>query len=244
MKRIFLSSLVFVGFTSSAFAAPAVSSSKALSSALEVLNLPMENRKMLVQQKGETLYPGFMQVAFSDKYPMALRWKALVSGAQSKGKGSTADLLKAGKSKEWYMRNAALVALSEVNPAQGERLALELVQDKALVVRSAAVDVLQKNVTADVRDLLWRELEKSYNYKSKQSLWIRSQIVGALATKPQNGEAKTFAKLLSDSDQRVHLPAVRGLERLTGVKLGDEKTKLNDLAGMWKEYVQKENLGL
>lgn len=244
MKRIFLSSLVLTALSSSVFAAPAVSSSKALNSALEVLNLPTENRKMLVQQRGGSLYPGLMQVAFSDKYPMALRWKALVAGAQSKGKESTADLLKAGKSKEWYMRNAALVALSEVNPLEGKQLAMQLVQDKALVVRSAAVEVLQKNVTADVRDILWRELEKSYNYKSKQSLWIRSQIVGALAMKPQNGEAKTFVKLLSDSDQRIHPPAVQGLERLTGVKLGDEKTKTSDLAKMWKEYVAKESLGL
>ena len=142
------------------------------------------------------------------------------------------------------MRNAALVALKEVNPAQSQKLAQKLLKDKALVVRSAAVTVLEANITPEVRDLLWDELNQSYNFKGSQSLWIRHQIVEVLAKKPMHRELKIFADLLSDKDARVHVPAVAGLEKLTGVQLGESKMKQNELVGAWKDYLKKEKVAL
>ncbi|WP_413580858.1 HEAT repeat domain-containing protein [Bdellovibrio sp. HCB288] len=241
MNTKILLPVLLIGFSSSVFAAKSVPSPDALSSAMEVLNLPGENRRMAIDGNPK-FYDSFISLAFSEKQPMNLRWKALMGAAESKKLEATANLLKAGSHDQWYMRNAALVALSEVNPIQAEKLAQKLIKDKALVVRSAAVEVLGKNMTAETRDLLWEELNKDYNFKNKQSLWVRHQIVEQLSKKPMDHELKSFAGLLTDNDDRVQLPAVRGLQKLTGVKLGENKLKQNELVSLWKDYVKKEKL--
>ncbi|MBV2168698.1 MAG: hypothetical protein KUL82_08325 [Bdellovibrio sp.] len=244
MNKIIVTSALLAGLSSSAFAVGLRPSSSTLTSAIEVLNLPGENRRMVIQGQGDKHYQNFISVAFNEAQPMSLRWRALMAAAEAKGIQATADLVKAGAHKQWYMRNAALVALSEVNPEQGEKLAQKLLKDKALVVRSAAVSVLEKSSSMTVRELLWEELNQGYNFKNSQSLWIRHQIVEILAQKPMDREMRSFAQLLSDKDQRVHLPAVRGLEKLTGIKLGGGQEKPSALVGLWKNYVKKEAIEL
>lgn len=244
MNRILVASTLVVCISSSAFAAGTKPSSSTLSSTLEVLKLPGENRRMVTSGQGDKMYPQFISVAFNDAQPMNLRWRALMAAADLRQEKATDDLLKAGAHQQWYMRNAALVALQGVNPTEASKLAQKLLKDKALVVRSAAVEVLQKNQSPEVRDLLWEELNQNYNYKNKHSLWIRYQIVGALAKKPLDREVGLFVKLLSDEDVRVQLPAVRGLEKLTGVRLGEGRLKQSKLVGLWKDYVKAEKMGL
>jgi len=245
MNRILVASFLFAGFSSSAaWAVGTPPSSSTLTSAIEVLKLPGENRRMVILGKGDQYYSNFISLAFNDAQPMSLRWRALMAAAEARGAKSTPDLLKAGENRQWYMRNAALVALSEVNPAQATKLAQKLLKDKALVVRAAAVGALEKSPTLEVRDLLWDELNQAYNFKNKQSLWIRYQIVGVLAQKPLDHEIKLFAGLLSDNDARVQLPAVRGLEKLTGVRLGEGRLKQSALVGLWKNYLKKEKIEL
>lgn len=244
MKTKIVASLLIAGLSSSAFAAITKPSSSTLTSAAELLKLPTENRRNALLGKGETYYNSFVSIAFNDSQSMNMRWKALMAAAETRGDKATADLMKAGNHSQWYMRNAALVALSEVNPAQGQKLAQKLLKDKALVVRSAAVEVLQKNPTPEVRDLLWDELNQKYNFKGAQSLWIRHQIVEVLAKSPKDHELKIFANLLSDDDVRVQIPAVSGLEKLTGTKLSDGPMKQSELIGLWKSYVKKEKIAL
>lgn len=219
-------------------------SSSTLTSTIEVLKLPSENRRIILHAQGDKHYQNFISVAFDESQPMNLRWSALTAAARVRGMAATDDLLKASSHKQWYMRNAALVALSEVNPTQGQMLAKKLLKDKALVVRSAAVEALRKDLSLEIRDLLWEELNQDYNFKNSRSLWIRQQIVSTLAKQPVNREAKIFIQLLSDKDPEVQLPAVRGLEKLTGIKLGQGSMKQSSLIGMWKDYVKKEKIEL
>ncbi|MGE9743728.1 HEAT repeat domain-containing protein [Bdellovibrio bacteriovorus] len=241
MNKILVASVLIAGLSSSALAAGPKGSSSTLTSALELLKLPGENRRMVVQVQGEKYYTQFVSLAFNEAQPMSLRWKALMAAAEARGPKSTPDLVRAGDSSQWFMRNAALIALSEVNTDEAQKLAQKLIKDKALVVRSAAVEVLEKSSSPEVRDLLWEELNQKYNFKNAHSLWIRHQIVDVLAKKPMDRELKTFAGLLSDADTRVHLPAVRGLERLTGVRLSDKPIKQTALVDMWKDYIKKNN---
>ncbi|MEN0058417.1 MAG: HEAT repeat domain-containing protein [Bdellovibrio sp.] len=215
-----------------------------LNATIEVLKLPSENRKLVIKEQSEKYYKNFIVLAFDEAQPMGTRWRALMAAAEARGADSTPDLLKAGEHKKWYMRNAAVVALAEVEFEQAEKLAQKLLKDKALVVRSAAVEVLRKNLSPSARELLWEELNQSYNFKNSQSLWIRHQIVEVLAQKPLDREVKSFTQLLSDRDVRVQLPAVRGLERLTGTKLGEGPIKQSTLVTMWKDFLHKENMGL
>jgi hypothetical protein len=244
MRKLFFLAFFLLGGSISAFAVGVRPSTPPSSSTLEVLKLPAENRRMVVSGKEDQFYKSFVGVAFNDANPMSLRWRALIALAETHGVKATTDILKAGEDKQWFMRNAALVALSEVNPEQATKLAQKLLKDKALVVRSAAVGALEKNSSVEIRDLLWEELNQSYNFKNQQSLWIRHQIVGALAQKPRSHEVKLFAKLLSDKDTRVQLPAVRGLEKLTGLRLGQANDKPTSLIGLWKDYIQREKIEL
>lgn len=237
MKYLKLSLFVLVfGSLSAQAAVPS------LTDTLDIMNLPSSNRRMVIEgQAGQKFYANFVGVAFDPKQPMSTRWKALMTMAETGNKNALKDLQRAGAAPEWFMRNAALVALQAKHPKQAETLALKLISDKALVVRSAAVDTLRKSATPEVRDRLWEELNQDYNFKKKQSLWIRPQIVEALAMQPSNYETRLFADLLNDKDQRVQLPAIQGLEKLTGQRLGQGKTlPQKELVSMWQSYLKKQ----
>ncbi|MBS1972041.1 MAG: HEAT repeat domain-containing protein [Bdellovibrionales bacterium] len=211
---------------------------------MEILNLPPENRTQALLSTTEDMYKEFISVAFAEDQSMRLRWRALMMAAEGRREKSTPDLLKASVHKQWFMRNAALVALAEVNDPEAQKLAKKLLKDKALVVRSAAVDVLQKSPRPEVRDLLWEEMNQKYNFRNQESLWIRSQIVEAMAQKPADHELKLFTKFLNDKDARVQAASVGGMEKLTGVKLGDAKTTREKMVLLWQDYARKEKLTL
>lgn len=212
------------------------------SNTLDLLNLPGENRRAAMQGLSATEFDRLKDVAFTENQTMRIRWAALVSIAEADPKKALPHLLKASRDKQWFMRNASLVALAETQPLKAEAVAKELLQDKALVVRSAAVEVMKKYMSAENRDLLWSELEQKYNYRNNASLWIRPQIVALLAQKPSDHEKTLFVRLLQDKDSRIHLASVRGLEKLTGVRLGDEKTVPEKMVSLWRDYAKKEAL--
>ncbi|MBC7372226.1 MAG: HEAT repeat domain-containing protein [Bdellovibrionaceae bacterium] len=207
----------------------------------EILSLPAENRMQVTGSGGQEFYKDYIAVAFSENQSMRLRWRALMMAAETRGDKATPDLLKASVHKQWFMRNASLVALSETNQGEAHILAKKLLNDKALVVRTAAVEVLQKNQRPEVRELLWQELDRKHNYRNAESLWIRGQIVDALSQKPADFEMKNFTKLIGDKDARVQTAAVQGMEKLTGVKLGEAKMPREKLVLLWQDYVRKEN---
>lgn len=211
---------------------------------MEILNLPPENRTQALLATTEDMYKEFITVAFAENQSMRMRWRALMLAAEGRREKATPDLLKASIHKQWFMRNAALVALAEVNEPEAQKLAKKLVKDKALVVRSAAVDILQKSPRPEVRDLLWEEMNQKYNFRNQESLWIRSQIVEAMAAKPVDHEIKLFTKFLNDKDARVQAASIGGMEKLTGVKLGDAKTSREKMVLLWQDYSRKEKLSL
>ena len=204
--------------------------------AYDILQLPSENQKSVIAKSPDHLYRDFVQLAFDDKISMKLRWKALMAAAQIRKEKSTVDLLKASSDSQWFMRSAALAALAEYNPSESEKVAKKLLKDKALVVRSSAVDILSQSSSPEVRDLFWEELHQKYNFKNKQSLWIRPQMLTALALKPKDQESTLFSQLLKEPEIQMQLIAVRGLEKLTGMKLGDARTSPVKMVQLWQNY--------
>ncbi len=204
--------------------------------AYDILQLPAENQKNLIDKRPDHLYRDFLQVAFDDKASMKLRWRALMAAAQIRQKNSTVDLVKASKDQQWFMRSAAMTALVEYNPEESERIAKNLLKDKALVVRSMAVDVLSQSFSPEVRDLFWEELHQKYNFKNQHSLWIRPQMLSALAKKPLDQETAMFSKILKEPELKIQLIAVQGLEKLTGMRLGDSGTTPAKLVQLWQNY--------
>jgi HEAT repeat protein len=199
----------------------------------EMLSLPEQNRYRVADKKGNEIYPQLLRLAANTKENLGVRWKSLTLAAHLKRQASVKDVSTYLGAREWYMRNAALVALQEVSPAEAQKAALQLLDDKALVVRSAAVEALGTDLTAETRDRLWEELSAGYNFRKNQSLWVRAQIAQKLALSPEKDEAARFIDMLKEKDTRMYAPCIAALEKITGQIKGAAKTDLLARRSLW-----------
>lgn len=178
----------------------------------------------------------YINTAADKNLNMNSRWQALIKAASYAGTNQLDQIKNFSKSDEWYMRNATLVALAKVNPQAAQVEAKKLIQDKALVVRSAAVEVIAKDLTQDHKDLLVSELNQPYNFHKKSSLWIRKQIVETLSVRAGASDRSFFVKNLFDSDREVAEVSARALERITGERVNDIK-----FVDKWKSIAKEKN---
>ncbi len=202
----------------------------------ELLSMPAENRSQVARERGSEFVKDLEAKAFSKEEDYRTRWKSLVLAAQIQGTRSEKTLRKAITSPEWYMRNAALLAYQEFLPAKSKAVAQELLADKALVVRSAAVKVLSKNVDENLRETLWEQLASKKNFRRKQSLFIRGEILSVLAKNPRGNELPLFVKHLNESDARLHLPAITALERVTARHFGQKNSSVAQIRDQWIKW--------
>jgi HEAT repeat protein len=179
------------------------------------------------------------KISFSKEGSLDARWKALQSLVQIQGIQAEKDLSRALSSPDWFMRNGALVAYQKIDQKKGHVAGLKLLNDKALVVRSAAVQALDPLMNEKDRARLWDELNQDYNFRRQQSLWVRGDILSLLAQAPQEKEAKMFALGLRDPDERLHGPAMTALEKIYGKKVD---TQLDSKAQrhQWLAFIKNQ----
>ncbi|GIL17021.1 MAG: hypothetical protein BroJett040_07720 [Oligoflexia bacterium] len=187
------------------------------------------------QKSAEELY----EVAYSSSGTMPERWSAMTLAIQTDKEVSEKEMQKALTHPEWFVRNAALVGLKESHPELAERAAFRLLSDKAMVVRVAAINALPNDLSTSKRELLWAELYQKYNFRKKQSLWVRGHIIEKLAQAPQKREYPNFTQSLSDSDDRVVNAAVEGLEKLLNRKMGSAAATLKEKKNLWLAWTRK-----
>jgi HEAT repeat protein len=235
MNKSVFTSICVIFFVPALFAAIPKQSSLSIE---EVLTMPEQNRFILAQKKTDEYYPKLIQISKSPQQTLAMRWKALTLAAYLKKAKALPELQTALKSQEWFMRNAALIAIQSFDPIQAKNAAKELISDKALVVRSAAVDVLSKDLDPKTRELLWSELNASYNFKRKQSLWVRDQIISTLAIQPERNEIAKFNKILFQEDSANQTHALAALENLTNQKFGKKNASLKERKNLWNKWVK------
>ncbi len=211
------------------------------SAALELLAMPEPNRILIAKEKSQELFPSMIKLSQSDSESMQTRWKALTLAAELNPKLALPELEKALHSPLWYMRNASLVAMQTQPKQTAQKAALFLLNDKALVVRSAAVEALQPDLDASSRDLLWEEMGARHNFRKDQSLWVREQILAKLAVAPEPRESALFFKALREKNNRMHEPAILALEQLNHQKLAaaSEKEKENSAGKNTDKTAQK-----
>ncbi|MBC7743368.1 MAG: hypothetical protein H7061_14315 [Bdellovibrionaceae bacterium] len=178
-------------------------------------------------------YASQISLAKNAMLPMSTRWPALLKAAELASSQEINEIRAFTQSSDWYMRNAAMAALSQISPDYGIEMAKKLIHDKALVVRSAAIDLLATKQTIENRHLLANELSKPYNFKGRQSLWVRPQIIRHLASKATADDRHFFAKQLFDRDPIINEISANTLEKITDVTF----TGKNQLS-QWKSYVQ------
>jgi len=161
-------------------------------------------------------YQTLKRKVFSQNFDMSERWKSVIEMSKIPHRDRLADLKKALKSETWFIRNAALLALDKLDSKLAETEAIRLLSDPALVVRSAAVEVLAQKLksSALARQSLWSELKDKQNMIQKQSLWIRPQIIQHLAKDPQESDKLQFQSFLGDSSVQVQDIARTALTRI------------------------------
>lgn len=188
-----------------------------------------------VQLENEQNFSSQIARAKNQALPMAQRWDALIKSAEVADGQQIKQVLAFAKSKDWYMRNALLVALDKMGTDLVYDNAKVLVSDKALVVRSAAVDILTRLESPEVRTLLSKELNRNYNFVGKKSLWIRAQIMKNLVKKPYVAEREYFSKLLFDNDPEISNMSMQALEKISQVHFEGDKA-----LDSWRKFVKTQ----
>ena len=154
-------------------------------------------------------------------------------------KNSLPELERALNHKDWYLRNAGLVVMSEISTKHAVDWARKLMSDASLIVRTEAVGVIRRHQDKASKDILWQKLYDKQNYRGKQSLWVRRHIVETLAEMVQTGEQNKFIKILDDQDKTLYPAAISALEKLSKKHLGEPHDSVNQKAKLWRNWFAK-----
>lgn len=183
----------------------------------DAMRLPFENRIQALKTQGPGTWNRIQDLAFDRSQNLELRWRALtVLPYLDKHSGKMA-VEKALAGDEWYLRNAAALALPAFDRSYALDMSAKLLSDPALVIRTAAAQNMLKLQGREKESLLWEKLNSAENFRKGQSLWVRRHIARALAEVAKPGTEGKFVALLSDADTRLYPAAIRALERLTGL---------------------------
>lgn len=184
-------------------------------------------------------FAGYIKSASNVNLGMNQRWKALMSAAESinlKEVKQLEQIRKFSKNSAWFMRNASLIALKKINSNEAMQTAKKLLSDKALVVRSAAVEVISGDLTEENKKILMDELNQNYNFHKNSSLWIRKQILSNLMPVADLADREFFAKNLFDKDQNIADMCAQALGKITGDNLSGK-----DRIDRWKKIVKQND---
>lgn len=183
------------------------------------LRLPIDNRIAALKNQGDAGFEALKQLAFDPQQALQVRWRALTMLPRANASKAEAPIEQAAQSSEWFMRNAALVAMPQMNRKFAMKWSEKLLDDPALVVRTAAVQTLLDIRAIEKKDVLFEKLYSAQNFHGGQSLWVRKHIAQALMQMATPGEEQQFAKVLKDKDNSLHPSAIVALNKITGQKI-------------------------
>ena len=200
-----------------------------------ILALPLENRKQALSHYGPQAFFVLKSLLVDKKESVPVRWKALTSLARLFPNKSRPLVQKALRSSSWFLQNAGLIAMEIIDPQKAVMWAGYFLDSPALVVRTAAVDMIKKHRARQYKARLLEKLNATDSFYKKKSLWIRSHIVSALSVFPVPGEEPLFISFLQDPDERLHIHAILALEKLTGKTFRPNKEGVELLAQAQKQ---------
>ncbi|MCB0356310.1 MAG: HEAT repeat domain-containing protein [Bdellovibrionales bacterium] len=200
----------------------------------EALRLPRKNRLMTLKGKKQ-IFAKLHEIAVDEKQVLKLRWRAITTMGELSPLNAKPYLEKLFTSKHWFLRNAAMIAISHADRPTVMDWADKMLSDPSLMVRTSAVQAIKKIRGIELQDRLWEKINDKQNFHRGNSLWIRKHIADTLASFAIKGEEKKFVKLLLDRDQRLHPYALSALRKITGEKLATNKT-LSERRAVWLKY--------
>jgi HEAT repeat protein len=216
-------------------AAPAKSLS--MTSTLEALQLPFDERVAQLRVQGNAGMKNLETIMFTVNETLENRWRATTALGRMGGTQARAGIERALHAREWFLRNAALVSLTQTDRASATQWARRLLADHALLVRATAVDTLANLRDVGSAPILWQNLNSRENFRGKQGLFIRRHIVEALAKIESPGTEGKFIALLSDADESLHEPAIGALEHMTSQSFqGEPRAQSAQWQRWWKTH--------
>lgn len=184
-----------------------------------LLEQPMARRLEQFKAQGLKGQEFLKRAAFDPLNPLQIRWRAVTTMGRWDALRFRQELDKALTSRDWFMRNAALIALQNDERARAIAWSVKALDDAALVVRTQAVRNLIELNAVETEPRLWKEVFAQKNFRFGESLWIREHIAEALARFNLPNRSANFHRLLQDEDSRVYKWAIRGLENNVGMKM-------------------------
>jgi hypothetical protein len=185
---------------------------------LETLTLPIGDRVEKLQGSA-TAREALAAIAFDKKRDLNTRWRSMTTMGAVSAKSFRWEIEAALKSREWFLRNAGLVAILHDDRERAINWSLKLLSDGALVVRTQAAKNLLELSATESRESMWTAMNAPSNRLGSESLWIRGYLAKALALWARPVDQKRFLKLLMDKDHSVQRWAIYGLEQSTGIKI-------------------------
>lgn len=190
--------------------------------------------------------PNPSSMSFHDAYEVAKnpsasltqRWSSLLQAADVANGDEFKKITDFAKDKDWFMRNASLVALDKTGNDIVYDQAKALIKDKALVVRSAAADILMRLNNDEVRRIFSQEMDQKYNFSGQQSLWIRPQMMKHLVQNPTKNERDFFVKYIYDKDIQVASLSAQALEKITQIRFSGKNSQ--EVLDQWKKAVKMQ----
>ncbi len=198
-----------------------------------LLDMPIEERVKEFKTLKSTSYTFLSQAAFDAKNGLQTRWRAITTMGRLDPQAFRKDLDRALVSREWFMRNAALIALQTDDRPRAVAWSSKMLNDPALVVRTQAVRNLLELEARECEPQLWEQIFSRKNFSGKESLWVRVHIAEALAHFATRERIKLFQRLLMDPDERLHKWAILGLENGSGFKMSGKEVPLEIRREQW-----------
>ena len=181
-----------------------------------------------------------VDIAFDKNIDDSQRWRSLVALSVQDGQGSIEHLTSALKSDEWFMRDAALVAIGGIDKELSLKWARKLLtEDPSMIVRTTAVKIIKENGSKKDVPILLNSIFNKKNYRQGRSLWIRHQIAEAISHLDKSSY-HDMLRLLDDSDDRVNVVALKALEEITGHKPDYKNKDLQTKIAIWKDILNKK----
>lgn len=179
-----------------------------------------------------------LKTALNTKASMSQRWVAVIQSFAVATEQELKQLSQLFEHKDWFIRNASLLAMEKKDKLKVEQYAIKAVKDRALVVRSAAAEILIKLDNEQTLKTIQEEINQPYNYRGQQSLWIRNQMMGYLLTRTDKINRDFFVQGLFDKDSQIAELSMQALEKKTDYII-DEKDLKKKLS-IWKDYVKEQ----
>ena len=188
------------------------------SSIQRVLKLPPHQRFEIFKKQGSKSFKILEKIFLSKKSDPSLKWQALMSMARLSPKKSQKYINLSLESKNWFLKNAGLIALEIVDSEKALQTAARLLHHPSLILRTASVEVIKRQKARQYKNILREKLYAKENFRNGKSLWIRYTILQTLSEFSNTKDKKFFTQLLSDSDPRIAALAEKTLRRLPSYK--------------------------